>query len=146
MIREIQVSELPVAVCLAEEFWQEGDLPGKFNMDVFISNWTKLIDIGMGKIFGLFHDENLVGCLGALMVTDINDGLLTASETFWFVRDSDRGDGIKLLLHFVRYAKEVGCVRLGMVHLTSIHSDKLASLYLRMGFKPVEVHYLKNLT
>lgn len=145
MIRELKAEELKLAASIGQQFWDEGFLPGKLVPEVFVKNWTFLIGNGMGKIFGLYQDENLVGALGSIVAPDLNDGELTATECFWFVDEKNRGNGVKLLLNFVNYAKEIGCVRVNMVHVFNSHADKLKNLYERLGFSPVETHYIKTL-
>ena len=145
MIKELSVDELLTAGEIGKEFWLEGCLPGSIKPEVFVANWTILINNGMGKIFGLYDKGSLVGALGAIVVPDLNDGEKTGTETFWFVRPTHRGSGIKLLLHFLQYAKEIGCVRVNMVHLFNEHANKLAKLYAKLGFKPVETHYILTL-
>jgi GNAT superfamily N-acetyltransferase len=145
MIREVQVSELNLVADLGKKFWAEGSLPGSLKPAVFINNWTKLIGMGIGKIFGLFNDGKFVGCLGCLVVNDLNDGEMIASETFWFVDPENRGSGIKLLIHFMKWAKEIGCSRVSMVHLMNKQAEKLSEIYVKMGFTQTEVHYIRSL-
>ncbi len=144
MIKELEVEELNTAAKIGQKFWGEGALPGRLVPEVFVRNWTTLMNNGMGKIFGLYDGPDLVGALGAIVVPDLNDGDLTATECFWFVEEDHRGNGVRLLLNFVKYAKEIGCVRVNMVHLFNEHADKLQKLYGKLGFSPVETHYIKT--
>lgn len=145
MIKELKVEELPDAAVLGAKFFAESNLPGTIKAEIFEKNWRFLIDKGMGKIFGVYEQDKLVGALGAIIAPDLNDGELCVTEAFWFIAEAKRGEGVKLLLHFMKYAKEIGCVRVNMVHLFNSHADKLSKLYLRMGFSPVETHYNKNI-
>lgn len=145
MVKELKAEELPQAAEIGLKFWQEGALPGQLKPEVFVKNWTFLIGNGMGRIFGLYEDDMLVGALGSIVAPDLNDGEITATECFWFVDPNKRGNGVRLLLHFVDYAKEIGCVRVNMVHLFNKHADKLQKLYSKLGFSPVETHYIKTL-
>ncbi len=144
MIKQLEVEELAIAAKIGQQFWDEGALPGRLVPEVFVRNWTTLLGNGMGRIFGLYDGTNLVGALGAIIVPDLNDGDLTATECFWFVRKSHRGNGVRLLLNFVKYAKEIGCVRVNMVHVFNEHANKLSKLYKKIGFSPVEIHYIKT--
>jgi GNAT superfamily N-acetyltransferase len=144
MIKELEVQELEDAAKIGLKFWAEGALPGSLKPEVFVRNWTVLLGNGMGKIFGLYEEGQLIGALGAIVVADLNDGELTATECFWFVDPASRGNGVRLLLNFVKYAKEIGCVRVNMVHLFNSHADKLSKLYQKLGFSPVETHYIKT--
>ena len=145
MIKELDPKELPRTAEIGLKFWEEGSLPGSLKPEVFVKNWTFLLDNGMGRIFGLYEEGQLSGALGAIVAPDLNDGELCATECFWFIDPDKRGNGVKLLLNFVKYAKEIGCVRVNMVHLFNEHADKLQKLYEKLGFSPVEKHYIKTL-
>jgi len=145
MIKEVEVGELQRVSEVGKQFFEESQIPGKMDSEVFCKNWKVLIEVGMGKIYGVYQDGLFVGGLGALITPDLNDGKKVATEAFWFVSPQYRGAGIKLLLFFLNHAKEIGCERVIMVHLFNSHSEKLAKLYQNLGFQPVETHYLKNL-
>lgn len=145
MIKEVKVEELPKVAEVGKIFFEESNLPGKIDPEIFCKNWKTLIGIGMGKIIGLYRDGEFIGALGFLITPDINDGKLVATETFWFVSPKFRGQGIKLLLFFIKHAKEIGCVRVIMMHLFNSHSEQLSKLYENLGFSAIEKHYLKNL-
>lgn len=145
MIKEVDLKELPIVAEVGLKFWEEGALPGSLIPEIFVKNWGFLLQNGMGRIFGLYEDGKFVGALGAIVAPDLNDGALTATECFWFIDPEKRGNGVKLLLNFIKYAKEIGCVRVNMVHLFNEHADKLKKLYEKLGFSPVEAHYIKTL-
>jgi len=115
------------------------------NSEVFVKNWKALIDLGMGKIYGLYEDDVFVGGLGMLITHDINDGDLVATEAFWFVDPEKRGGGVKLLFFGLRKVKEIGCVRVIMMHLLKSNSEQISQLYESLGFSAIEKHYVKNL-
>lgn len=146
MVRELQVIELKKASGMGFEFWKEANLPGKFVPEIWQANWGRMIQTGSGRILGLYLDDGaLVGCLGFFVSADINDGAKVATEAFWFVNANHRGAGVKLLLSFLKRAKELGCVRATMVHLFTEQAEQLSQLYKKLGFSPVETHYSKTL-
>lgn len=145
MIKEVKVDELRKVAEVGMEFFIESNLPGTLNPEVFITNWTHLIKGGVGKIFGLYDEGVFIGALGAIIMPDLNDGELVANEAFWFISKSNRGSGIKLLLFFLDHVKEIGCVRVNMVHLLNQHANQLSKLYEKLGFSPMEKHYSKIL-
>lgn len=145
MIKEVEVHELARVSEIGKQFFEESNIPGKIDPEVFCKNWKTLIEVGMGKIYGMYSDGIFIGGLGALLTPDLNDGKKVATEAFWFVSPKFRGAGIKLLLFFLNRAKEIGCERVIMVHLFNSHSEQLSKLYQNLGFQPIEKHYLKNL-
>jgi GNAT superfamily N-acetyltransferase len=145
MIRALTIDEVPLAADVGLSFFKEANLPGELIPSVFIASWQTLIKLKQGYIFGLFHNSFFVGGLGMIVYNDINDGALVASEAFWYVHPQHRGNGLRLLFHAQKVAKELACKRLTMIHLLNATGDKLSPLYARLGFKPIETHYLKDL-
>jgi len=66
-------------------------------------------------------------------------------EVVWFMTAKYRKYGVKLL-HIAREKlKEQGFKAMVMVHMHNSKSDKLARLYERLGFKPMETNYIGRL-
>lgn len=128
---------------IVHPFADEGNLPMRKDKTVFCKNWNALIEAGTGKILGVF-DPELCGALGFLIFPDINDGEISAIEAFWYVRQGRRGCGIKLLKEFERQAIASGATRLTVVHLSNLMPSKLKRVYDRLGYKPIEEHYMKG--
>lgn len=145
MVRELAINELQLATEMAGLFFEEGKLPGEFKADVFVKSWSTLIKLDMGKIYGLFVDDKPVGYLGMIVTQDINDGAKIAQEAFWYVHPDHRGAGLRLLFHAQAQAKELSCKRMGMVHLLDAAGEKLSHIFNRMGFREIEVHYIKEI-
>lgn len=131
---------------LGPKFWSESKLPGDFVPEVFIKNWEKIIERDQGVIFANINENNKVnGAIGLLIYNDINDGKLIMQEAFWFVDESSRGFGIKLLKKAEKLAETLGVKRFVMTHVLNQYADKLSKLYPKMGFTPLEINYIKHL-
>jgi GNAT superfamily N-acetyltransferase len=145
MVRLLTVNELPAAAAMGPEFFAEGRLPGAFVPDIFVTKWTSLIEQGIGFMLGLFRDGVLMGAFGAVVAEDLNDGKPVANECFWFVKPEARGRGLELLSSYEQEAINRGAVRCSMIHLLSLQPERLAYLYERRGYQPVETSYFKEL-
>lgn len=91
-----------------------------------------------------------------VLVTDDMSGILMAaaadhpfgmgkiaSETFWFVSHAARGRaGLYLLDAYEAWAREQGCVSVGM---TALAANDVSAIYRRRGYAAVETHYMKAL-
>ena len=131
---------------LGPKFWKESKLPGEFIPEVFVSNWTKIIEKDQGVIFAnISENSNINGAIGLLLYNDINDGKLIMQEAFWFVDESSRGFGVRLLKKAEKLAESIGVKRFVMTHVLNQYADKLSKLYPKMGFIPLEINYIKNL-
>ncbi len=139
------VEELPKLAEKGHRFYEEGNLPGMFVPSIFVKNWTEYLSQGMGVIFALTKDGELLGALGALAYPDPNDGKIVCSEMFWYVFPESRGRGLLLLNAFEDWAKEMGADRIAMVHLTRLAPDSLRKVYEHRGYHELEIHYIKTL-
>lgn len=145
MIRAIQPNELNKLISMAQQFWDEGQIPGDFLPSVFERNWARLIGNGHGRIFAYFENNEPVGAIGIIIIKDINNDSKIAEEAFWFVSESSRRVGIKLFNYAEKYAKSSGCKRMSMRHLISLQPEKLGAFYERNGYSCIEHAYIKIL-
>lgn len=145
IIIEVGAERLGEVAEMGHGFYQEGALPGSVKPDVFIRTWTALLASGAAVLFGLEIGGRLVGVLGGLEYPDPNDGDRVATEMFWFVTPSARGGGLRLLDTFEAWAKQRGVRRILMMHLHALKSAAFERLYQRRGYRPIEIHYCKEL-
>lgn len=108
------------------------------------SRWLSVIDLGFGKVFGLFHNGKIIGGLGCVCAPALEDGVMVASEAFWYVDEGKRGEGLRLLTHFEQWAKSAGIERVIMVHLQTSMPEKLKALYKKRGYRKAETNYVKE--
>lgn len=146
IIRQATIEDLPRCSKAAQEFYGSAQSLGSFDLDKFVAMWTMLLGNGTGVIFLLFQDEEIVGALGGVAYPDAYTSRLIASEFYWFVGSQSRGGGVRLYRLFEEWARLRGCSELRMVHLLDSMPEKVARFYDRAGFKPLEVHYAKELT
>jgi len=154
-VRTLMLEELPLCLPFAQAFYTEMKLPGVFRSEVFLRTWSMFLSPPYtGEILSLWKDGELIGGLGVLLAPDQNDGRLAANEFFWYIDPAHRGGtgALRLLKRFEQWAVERGAVECRLVHLLtggemeSPHSIKLATLYRTLGYRPVEVAWLKPLT
>ncbi|SOC38970.1 acetyltransferase (GNAT) family protein [Rhizobium subbaraonis] len=100
------------------------------------------------------HTSSPDACCFVLDVGGVAQGILMASafdhpfgagrwakETVWFVAEAHRGRGsMRMLDAYEAWAKEQGCVVIGMA---SLASNDVSALYERRGFASAETHFLK---
>lgn len=146
LIRAATVEDLPRCSQSAQEFYESAPSLGSFELDRFITMWTMLLGNGSGVIFLLLDGEVIVGAIGGVAYPDTYTANLMATEFFWFVGKASRGQGVRLYRLFEQWARDRGCAQIRMVHLLDLMPEKVARFYDRAGFKPLEVHYAKELT
>src|SRR5688572_9076222 len=118
-----------------ESFFREGGMPGGFDREAFIANWTRLIHQGIGQLFGLYGDDGVIhGAMGGVLAPDLNNGHTIGIEAFWYVLPQYRGRGaIRLIEAYEKWAKEKGARRVCMIHLLNLQPERLGELYQRLG-------------
>lgn len=146
IIRQATVEDLPRCSESAGEFYGSAKSLGAFEIERFIAMWTMLLGNGSGVIFLLLDGEAIVGALGGVAYPDAYTSSLLACEFFWHVNKSSRGRGVLLYRMFEDWARTRRCSQIRMVHLLDSMPEKVARFYDRAGFKPLEVHYAKELT
>jgi hypothetical protein len=147
MISKIQPDQLSLTRDCAFAFFKESQLPGQLDFEHWTKAWTNLINLNLGEVFAYFHKGEIVGILGGMFCLCTMTAELEALEGFWFVQPEFRKGmgGIKLLWAFQNEAMKRGCKRIKMAHLMSVNPDEVASLYRKMDFKILQVHYSKEL-
>ena len=131
---------------LGEAFVREAKFPGGFKVDTFKRNWSMILGRQMGALW-IIKDKQTVGALGAILHPDINDDILVAQETFWFVAPEHRGGtaGIRLLNEFETWAAFRGAKRILVEHLWASMPAKVAKIFERRGYNGVATVHMKVL-
>lgn len=142
MIRIVNPHELGEVAEVGKVFFKEAGLPGQLVSDIFCGNWSRMIKAGQGVIVGQYEQGIFVGGFGMVIAPDINDGVKVANECFWFVHPDHRIGGMKLLHEAMKVAKELSCKRFSIIHLCNEAGEKLSRIYNKLGFRPIETHYL----
>lgn len=145
MIRELTASELPLLYRVGHEFFREAKLPGKFVESVFLKNFTNLINAGAAHCFGAFKDENLVGALGCITWKDLYDDEKTSVESFWYVFEEHRGQGVRLMKFYEKWAQKNGIRRCMMGCISGLHDVELGDFYERSGYRRLETTFVRVL-
>jgi GNAT superfamily N-acetyltransferase len=144
MIERLSIENIEDLAVIAENFYSSSEFLNDFNMEVFKKSWSMFLNDGDGVIFVSRKDGEITGTIGGCKYPDPNSGEMLATEFFWFVNPESRGDGLKLLKTFEKWAEEEGCKKVIMVHLSDSMPEKVKHIYERFGYKAAETHYIKE--
>lgn len=122
--------------------------PDRLNEIFFCSLWESIIRNGSSLSFiAESGDPTLIdGFLLAMSGPDLYSGKLLGLEQFWYVRGTGFAasrTAMGLLDRFMAQAAERRCVRALVGHWTS--GPDLSRMYERLGFRPLETHFVKAL-
>jgi ribosomal protein S18 acetylase RimI-like enzyme len=104
-----------------------------------------LLETGVVK---LAIDKKPIGMIGAAIIPVWWNSYQTlAQEFFWWVDPSHRktSAGIKLLDALEKAAKKAGAMRITMFCLADVDGERIAGLYERLNYDPVERVFIKEL-
>jgi len=113
----------------------------KFNTSALAKTMEELKD----GAFLLIKDSNCVGILaGKDAQTPISTELIW-QEVIWYVAERYRRYGVYFLKHARKVLKDAGYTQMVMVTMHNSKTQKLFDLYGRLGFVPMETHFLGRL-
>ena len=86
-----------------------------------------------------------VGLIAGMVVNNLTNGKAALQEVIWYVYKEHRKQGRMLLEYFEEAAKNIGCSQIVMALMCNSGAEKLGKFYERMGYKPFEVQYMKEI-
>jgi len=142
-IRRLGHADFLSVLALIDEFFAESlaEFGSTVDTDFIAGVFTKVRETS----FVAIKDGKVVGLLAGQVVTDTLSGEETYAELMWFVLKEHRSCGARLLKFVEDWVKEKGIKRMMMVHMCNDKEDQLREFYLRLGYRPMEVHYIKEL-
>lgn len=147
MIRELTVDDLPQLTEMAQAFFVEGKLCGRFNPDSFVKGWSGLLGSRQGLLLGAEEQGLIVATIGGILFPNLANGDLEATELHWYARPEHRGTGVglRLLDEFEATARSRGSARVWMLHLTELNDAPMDQLYEWRGYRLKEKLFVKEL-
>lgn len=143
MIRHATHEDIPQIVRMGANFIDDV-YPAAitFNADTLATLTAQLID-GTGAVFVSENDHDVDGMIALIIVRQPMSGELVATELVWWMNPEARGGrtAIRLLSQAEAWAKAQGATRLQMI----APNDKVCQFYEQLGFKRVEVAYMRAL-
>jgi hypothetical protein len=148
MIATLKSSDLKEVVGLAKWFYLKMN-PGaldEFNSDAFIATWSKLIDSGIGIVVKRQGNSGIAEAIGMILYPDPNTGKMAAGFGFWYIaaEDDSLANGF-LHERMEDELRERGIKRIFFSNLLNDRYDKVEKFLLHAGYRPVEVHFRKDL-
>lgn len=146
-LRIAAVEDLPRLAHLAEEFYSSTDVLHGFHLDRFIALWTTLLGNGSGVVFLLEKGGEIIGTIGGVCYPETYSPRLISQEFHMFIAKEHRGGFglLKLMRAFENWAREKGCTEVRIAHLHDLQPERLGPFYQRLGYKQLEVNYMKKL-
>lgn len=129
LMKTTWVAHLPDEIIPAE---YEEDIDREGNK---VRRLVKQQDLRHGKVVGVFS---------GYFTNYILDNSMMFHELLWYVHPDYRQIGKDLYDYAESLIRSKGAVSMVMTHMATDQSDRLETLYKRMGYKPLETHYIKR--
>lgn len=136
-VRKATVEDLPRVLDLIKQFVIEGRFNTSAN-DYFLSFWSGVLDQESGVIF--IHGD-FEAVLGAIMLPDPVDGVITACEMFWFSPATNGKAALSVFNAFEKWA--AGASRTTVFHFAHMQAERLSKFYTRRGYTMLQAQYMK---
>lgn len=140
-----------VDLSIGERFMHQepGPYPELTNFDAeyFRGKYAPLLARGDAMCAASFKNEKCVGMIIGSAHPSMHYDQLIACEEGWFVDPEYRKTtlGMRLFKIFEKWAHERGCDQILMMHPVGGATNNLSRMYKKMGFKPLEVLYIKDI-
>ena len=105
----------------------------------------KFFDQCVAQSFLLIIDNKCEGLIAGQEIKNPVSGERIFQETMWYVNEPFRKYGIFLFNKAQEILKQEGYAAIVMVCLANSKTEKLFKLYERMGFVPMEHHFIRRL-
>jgi hypothetical protein len=149
MIRPLKHDELSLTRGPAQAFFAESGIDGVLDFEHFCASWGKLIELDIACVMLYFGGNNEAqGIIGGTVTPCTMTGQPIAQEAFWWVSPHLRGKspaGLNLLRKWEWWAKGKSAVRAYVGNLYRLNDQAMRQLYSRLGYDPLEIHYVKQL-
>lgn len=96
--------------------------------------------------FFLMCGPQPIGLIAGFIVNNLTNGKSALQEVIWYVDKEHRSQGRILLQYFEEAAKANGCSQIVMALMCNSGMQKLGKFYERMGYRPFEIQYMKEIT
>lgn len=94
--------------------------------------------------FVMTEDDKVIGLISGEVGKLRTSTKLVFQESIWYVHKDHRKDGAKLLRHLENWCTKNGIGQIIMAFMHNSMGDRLYDFYIRMGFKPIETHLIRD--
>ena len=117
----------------------------EYGLNVTQERADQMTCICKNEAFFIVDNGRAVGVIAGLIVDCLTNGKPALQEVIWFVNPEYRKHGHKLLKAFEDRAKELRVSSIVMGLMVNSMQERLDKLYKKMGYRPFEVQYIKEL-
>lgn len=117
-----------------------------YGLEVHQDRLDEMTELCKDVAFFLVVDGKVVGLIAGMEQINLTNGKKALQEVIWYVDREHRSHGKALLEMFEEAAKNRGCACVVMGLMCNSMADRLTKFYERMGYKPFEIQFMKEIT
>jgi GNAT superfamily N-acetyltransferase len=117
----------------------------EYGLGVTPERLEQMIQVCKEISFFLVIDGHVSGLIAGFKVNNLTNGKLALQEVIWYVEKEYRSKGRVLLEYFEDAARTMGASQVVMALMCNSKSEQLGRFYERMGYKPFEIQYIKEI-
>lgn len=95
--------------------------------------------------FVLTYEGNVVGVLAGTIGMSPFSSKPVYQEMIWYAKKNHRKYGLKLVKKLEEWCKIKGVRDVMLGYMVGLNDKKMQSLFKRMGYQAMEIHYIKEL-
>lgn len=143
MIRFAERKDLDQCVELMRESFKYAEFKFDFLVDYARALFLQHISTDGLACIVLEHKDEVKGLLLVNCKKHPFGNVKVAGETLWYIAPSARGkSAITMLKKYEEWAKYQNC---DIISMASLHKNDVSKLYERLGYAPIETHFIKAL-
>lgn len=130
-------------VSIVKNFYNEA--LSEFSQEIDLNSLEATIENLKKDSFLLIMDDKCVGLIAGQVTTNPLNNNKVFQELIWFTHKDYRRYGIMMLNEVEKRLKESGITQIVMALIHNSKANQLAKFYEKIGFRPMETHFIKNL-
>ena len=143
LFRMMEKKDLNQLLVLFNEFVEES--LAEYDVDLNIDFINKIAEQYIETSFVAEKDGNIVGVLAGSILSIPTFKTPIYQEQVWFFSKEHRLHGVGLLRYAEKTLKDCDVTHIIMANMVNSKADKVEKFYKRVGYKPMETHYIKAL-
>jgi hypothetical protein len=140
-IRLMTLEDIPQSLELMREFSQES--LNEYGFEIKPEQALELSKQFVDTSIVAIKDNKIIGILAGTIGIYPLDGSKVFQEIAWYVSKHHRIYGVTLLYRLDEFCKQWGVKHIIMAHMSNCKANKLDEFYTRLGYRELEVQYIK---
>jgi len=142
-IRAMEQKDFPDGIELVAQF-NDSSL-SEYGNYMELDRMKEVFEAVYATSFVVEKEGKVVGLLAGHIVKDFCSGFPVYEEVLWYMDEKHRRYGLKLFRHVQQWCEVHNIKRMTMCCMWNSKKESLFTLYEKLGFRPMETRFIKEL-